>query len=93
MNLTEPNLMGLQQSQSMGHAGEARRVDVDEMVAGFSMTPQMICKNVNDLAECGLLNQIHGSTVYPFTLSNFGYGSGRYLLQSRRPELLGGWLN
>ncbi len=53
------------------------RVDVESLATKFSVTPQTIRKDLNELCELEALNRVHGGAVYPSSTSNFAYLSRR----------------
>lgn len=55
------------------------RVDVDGLALHFTVTPQTIRKDLNDLCEDGTLQRVHGGAVYHSNTTNYAYLSRREL--------------
>lgn len=53
------------------------RVLVEELAARFSVTPQTIRKDLNDLCEAQALNRIHGGAIFPSGTENVRYEARR----------------
>lgn len=87
MNANEPSPLNFRQSRIMAHAREVGRVDIEALSGTLEVTPQTIRKDVNDLADRGLLNRVHGGAVYPSTVSNFGYDSRRVLAADAKAHI------
>ena len=85
MNVSEPSHLSPRQHEILDIARDRGRVDIDGLAAGFGVTPQTIRKDVNDLAERGLLHRIHGGAVYPSNVANYGYDSRRVLAAEGPP--------
>lgn len=60
-------------------AREQGRVDVDALAERFTVTPQTIRKDLNDLCERGLLQRYHGGAVIASGVANYGYEARRQL--------------
>lgn len=55
------------------------RVGVDMLAARFSVTPQTIRKDLNDLCNLEKLQRVHGGAVFPSNTVNLGYLARREL--------------
>lgn len=55
------------------------QVDVDGLAAHFSVTPQTIRKDLNDLCNRELLGRVHGGAVLPTGATNYAYEARRTL--------------
>lgn len=64
------------------------RIEVEDLAVRFSVTPQTIRKDLNDICEAGLLQRVHGGAVYPSGVSNYGYDSRRVLAADAK-QLIG----
>jgi len=53
------------------------RVLVDDLAVHFSVTPQTIRKDLNDLCAQRLLTRIHGGALFPSTIENVEYEARR----------------
>ena len=63
------------------------RVDVEGLASKFSVTPQTIRKDLNELCELEALHRVHGGAVYPSTTSNFAYLSRRSLASDAKSSI------
>jgi DeoR family transcriptional regulator, glycerol-3-phosphate regulon repressor len=71
----------------MSLAREHGRVDVDGLASLFSVTPQTIRKDLNDLCDRQLLNRQHGGATYPSGVSNFAYEARRILAAEEKRRI------
>ncbi len=55
------------------------RVVVDELAERFSVTPQTIRKDLNELCDRGVLNRFHGGALPHSGVANFAYEARRQL--------------
>ena len=55
------------------------RVDVDGLAQHFTVTPQTIRKDLNELCDRQLLNRQHGGATYPSGVANYDYEQRRML--------------
>jgi DeoR family glycerol-3-phosphate regulon repressor len=67
------------QSDILGLARQIGHVEVDNLAAGFRVTPQTIRKDLNELCDRGLLHRIHGGATYPSGVTNYAYDARRVL--------------
>lgn len=51
------------------------RVLVEDLAQRFSVTPQTIRKDLNDLCDARVLNRIHGGAIFPSGKENVRYES------------------
>ncbi len=58
-------------------ARQIGRVNVEDLSDRFSVTPQTIRKDLNDLCDRGLLQRYHGGAVIASRVVNFGYEARR----------------
>jgi DeoR family transcriptional regulator, glycerol-3-phosphate regulon repressor len=56
-------------------------VSVDRLVAHFGVTPQTIRRDLQELADAGQLERVHGGAVLPSTTVNIAYEERRELNQ------------
>jgi len=78
MNLNE------RQSEIMGLARTEGRVLVDELAARFDVTTQTVRRDLNDLAQLGLLSRIHGGAVLATSVNNIDYHERRALALAQK---------
>lgn len=75
------------QNRIMDIAKADGRVLVDDLAAAFSVTPQTIRKDLNDLCEGSLLSRIHGGAIFPRGNENMEYESRRSIAASEKAEI------
>jgi len=63
------------------------RVGVDNLAEEFSVTPQTIRRDLNDLCELEHLQRVHGGAVYPSSTSNFAYNSRREIAKDAKAKI------
>lgn len=68
-------------------AREQGRVEVDGLAERFSVTPQTIRKDLNDLCDRGLLQRYHGGAVVASGVANFGYEARRQLATEEKRQI------
>lgn len=67
------------QRQILAIAKETGRVDVDQLSTNFSVSPQTIRKDLNDLCDRQLLQRIHGGAIVGSGIENVSYEARRLL--------------
>jgi len=67
------------QSDILALARDTGRLDVDALAAHFSVTPQTIRKDLNELCDEGLLQRYHGGAMLPSGVVNLAYEARRQL--------------
>jgi DeoR family glycerol-3-phosphate regulon repressor len=60
-------------------AREVGRVNVEMLAERFSVTPQTIRRDLNDLCDQGHLERFHGGAIIPSGVTNFAYEARRNL--------------
>ena len=60
------------------------RVTVDELAARFSVTPQTIRKDLNDLCDSRALTRVHGGAVFPTGNENVQYEARRAIAAAEK---------
>ncbi|MEA2114073.1 MAG: DeoR/GlpR family DNA-binding transcription regulator [Thermodesulfobacteriota bacterium] len=68
-------------------AREHGRVDVDELSARFSVSPQTIRKDLNELCHRQLLQRIHGGAIVGSGIENVSYEARRLLAQEAKAAI------
>ena len=68
-------------------ARETGRVNVEGLAQHFSVTPQTIRKDLNDLADQGLLQRYHGGAIIASGVANFGYEARRMLATEEKRRI------
>jgi DeoR family glycerol-3-phosphate regulon repressor len=72
-------LLTPRQSDILALARDTGRLDVDALATHFSVTPQTIRKDLNELCDEGLLQRYHGGAMLPSGVVNLAYESRRQL--------------
>ncbi len=67
------------QHQILLRARENGRVEVDELAAAFTVSPQTIRKDLNELCDKQLLQRIHGGAIVGSGIENVSYEARRLL--------------
>lgn len=68
-------------------ARKAGRISVDALAERYSVTPQTIRKDLNDLCDRGLLQRVHGGAVLSSGVANFGYEARRELAAEEKRKI------
>lgn len=68
-------------------AKEKGRVLVDDLAAQFTVTPQTIRKDLNDLCEQRLLTRIHGGAIFPSGIENVEYEARRKIAAGEKEAI------
>ncbi len=89
INKETPNNLPLspRQSDIIDLAHDLGRVVVDDLAQHFSVTPQTIRKDLNELCETGLLQRVHGGATLTTRVSNVGYDSRRVLASNEKRHI------
>jgi DeoR family glycerol-3-phosphate regulon repressor len=77
-------MMTPRQHEIIGLAKVQGRVTVDELALRFSVTPQTIRKDLNDLCEQRLMSRIHGGAVVSSGVENLSYEARRLIAQDEK---------
>lgn len=67
------------QADIMALARQHGRVEVDGLALHFTVTPQTIRRDLNELCDRRLLSRMHGGATYPSGVANYGYEARRLL--------------
>jgi DeoR family glycerol-3-phosphate regulon repressor len=76
------------QADIMALARQHGRVDVDGLALAFTVTPQTIRKDLNDLCEMKQLVRVHGGAMLPSGKENMEYEQ-RKLIAAREKQAIG----
>jgi DeoR family transcriptional regulator, glycerol-3-phosphate regulon repressor len=60
------------------------RVTVEDLAGRFSVTPQTIRKDLNELCDRRLLSRMHGGAVISSGVENIGYDARRFIAQEEK---------
>jgi len=72
------------QSEIVERARHKGRVLVEELAAAFSVSPQTVRKDLNELCEKGVLTRIHGGAVLPTSTHNVQYEQRRQIAAAEK---------
>ena len=75
------------QSDIIDLAHDLGRVVVDDLARHFSVTPQTIRKDLNELCESGMLQRVHGGATLTTRVFNVGYDSRRALASGGKRQI------
>ncbi|MEZ5537677.1 MAG: DeoR/GlpR family DNA-binding transcription regulator [Thiolinea sp.] len=79
--------LSLRQQKILKVARQQGQVLVDELVNQFSVTPQTIRKDLNELCEKGVLGRVHGGAVLASGIANVGYEQRQHIAFSEKQSL------
>lgn len=74
-------------NEIMQIAREKGHVNVDGLSDRFSVTPQTIRKDLNDLCDLEMLHRVHGGAVFPSSTANYAYQSRREFATGAKSEI------
>lgn len=63
----------LRQQQTLELVKERGYISIDELAQHFSVTPQTIRRDINQLADAGLLRRYHGGAAHDSSVANLAY--------------------
>jgi DeoR family glycerol-3-phosphate regulon repressor len=72
------------QSQILALARSVGRVSVDDLAERYTVTPQTIRKDLNDLCDHGLLTRTHGGAILSSGVENVAYEARRQLANQEK---------
>src|SRR5882762_1588720 len=72
------------QQEILSLARAQGRVSVDDLALRFSVTPQTIRKDLNELCEMRLVSRVHGGAVIASGVENIAYEARRFIAQSEK---------
>ncbi len=75
------------QSDIIDLAQDLGRVNVEDLAQHFSVTPQTIRKDLNELCESGMLQRVHGGATLSTRVSNVGYDSRRVIASHEKRRI------
>lgn len=74
-------------SEIVQMAKDHGRVLVDDLAVHFSVTPQTIRKDLNDLCDQRLLSRIHGGALFPSGIANMEYEARRKIASDEKEAI------
>ncbi|MDM9622811.1 DeoR family transcriptional regulator [Rhizobium sp. AC44/96] len=75
------------QTEIVDRAKANGRVFVEELAAHFSVTPQTIRKDLNDLCDAQILTRVHGGATFPSGTENVKYEARRQIAAAEKQEI------
>jgi DeoR family glycerol-3-phosphate regulon repressor len=75
------------QTEIVALAKTSGRVFVEELAARFSVTPQTIRKDLNDLCDAQVLTRIHGGASFPSGTENVKYDARRQIASLQKKAI------
>lgn len=79
--------LSIRQQEIMLIAREAGRVLVDDLVERFTVTPQTIRKDLNELCDMRLLARVHGGAILASGIANMGYEQRQTLASQEKQAI------
>ena len=85
----ETGLMFLsdRQTEIVAMAKSNGRVFVEDLAAHFSVTPQTIRKDLNDLCDAQILTRVHGGATFPSGTENVKYEARRQIAATEKQAI------
>ncbi|WP_160008544.1 DeoR/GlpR family DNA-binding transcription regulator [Rhizobium sp. 18055] len=75
------------QTEIVDMAKSKGRIFVEELAAHFSVTPQTIRKDLNDICDAQILTRIHGGAVFPSGTENVRYEARRQIASGEKQAI------
>ncbi|CDM62831.1 MULTISPECIES: DeoR/GlpR family DNA-binding transcription regulator [Rhizobium] len=75
------------QTEIVGMAKSNGRVFVEELATHFSVTPQTIRKDLNDLCDAQILTRVHGGATFPSGTENVKYEARRQIAATEKQAI------
>jgi DeoR family transcriptional regulator, glycerol-3-phosphate regulon repressor len=72
-------LLTPRQADIVALARDSGRLDVEVLASHFSVTPQTIRRDLNELCDQGVLQRYHGGAMLPSGVANLAYEQRRQL--------------
>ncbi|OLP61089.1 DeoR family transcriptional regulator [Xaviernesmea oryzae] len=80
-------LLSARQEEIVALAKASGRVIVDDLAARFSVTPQTIRKDLNDLCDGQMLTRVHGGAIFPSGNENVQYEARRAIAATEKQAI------
>jgi DeoR family glycerol-3-phosphate regulon repressor len=81
------DILSERQNNILALAREQGRVDVEELAATFTVSPQTIRKDLNELCDKQLLQRIHGGAIVGSGIENVSYDARRLLAPAAKQAI------
>ncbi|KRB51288.1 DeoR family transcriptional regulator [Rhizobium sp. Root708] len=75
------------QTEIVDMAKASGRVFVEDLAAHFSVTPQTIRKDLNDLCDAQVLTRVHGGALFPSGTENVKYEARRQIAADEKQSI------
>jgi DeoR family glycerol-3-phosphate regulon repressor len=79
--------LNIRRLEILALAREQGRVNVEDLAGRFSVTPQTIRKDLNELCDQRVLSRIHGGAVIASGVENVGYEARRLIAQDEKKAI------
>jgi DeoR family glycerol-3-phosphate regulon repressor len=76
--------LNLRRQEILAIARAQGRVSVEDLAGRFSVTPQTIRKDLNELCDQRLLSRVHGGALIASGVENIGYEARRFIAQDEK---------
>jgi DeoR family transcriptional regulator, glycerol-3-phosphate regulon repressor len=76
--------LNLRRQEILSIARAQGRVSVEDLAGRFSVTPQTIRKDLNELCDQRLLSRVHGGALIASGVENIGYEARRFIAQEEK---------
>ncbi len=80
-------IFSARQDEIVALAKSKGRVYVEELATLFSVTPQTIRKDLNDLCDARVLSRIHGGALFPSGTENLKYEQRRAMAAAEKQDI------
>lgn len=80
-------MLQARQNAIIDFARQVGRVNVEELAAHFSVSPQTIRKDLNELCDRKLLTRVHGGAVLTSGVENVGYEARRVIASHEKAAI------
>lgn len=81
------DILSERQNKILALAREQGRVDVEDLSAAFTVSPQTIRKDLNELCDRQLLQRIHGGAIVGSGIENVSYEARRLLAPAAKQAI------
>ena len=84
MNIPNVRMVTRRQTEIMTLVRDAGRVSVDELATRFSVTPQTIRRDLNELCDSRALTRVHGGAMLASGVANLAYDARKLVAQPHK---------
>jgi DeoR family glycerol-3-phosphate regulon repressor len=79
-----PRILSRRQQDIAAALRETGRLAVEDLAARFSVTPQTIRRDLNDLADARIVTRVHGGAIIASGVENLAYDARKQVAQSAK---------